>query len=102
MKVFIAAAYLVFYSADVFSQSPPDTFETKYCSGCHAVDKKMVGPALKDVAVKYENKVDAVDYLTQKLIKGGVGVWGKVAMPANEALSEVDAKILAVWILKLK
>ncbi len=102
MKFLFLILFTVVNTNAVFSQTTPETFETKYCSGCHAIDKKMVGPAMRDVATRYENRVDAVDYLVQKLNKGSVGVWGKVAMPANESLTEADAKILAEWILKLK
>jgi len=102
MRILFLAFFMVLSSNLVFSQTPPETFETRYCSGCHAIDKKMVGPAMKDVAARYQNRDDAVDYIIQKLKKGGVGVWGKIAMPANEAITDMEAKILAEWILNLK
>jgi cytochrome c len=69
---------------------------------CHAVDKKVVGPAYKDVAKKYAAK-DA-DALAKKVLEGGAGVWGTVPMPGNKAmgLNEADAKKLVAWILSLK
>jgi cytochrome c len=67
---------------------------------CHAVDKKLVGPAYKEVAAKYKDQKDAVDTLAVKIMKGGSGVWGPVPMPANNAqVSEADAKKLAAWVL---
>ena len=69
---------------------------------CHAVDKKVVGPAYKDVAAKYAGQKDAVDKLAQKVMKGGSGVWGPVPMPANPQVSEAEAKQLVAWILTLK
>ncbi len=89
-------------ASTAFAQTPPDTFESKYCSGCHAIDKKMVGPAMKEVAAKHKDKADALAYLTGKIKKGGVGVWGQIPMPANDSLPDADAKVLAEWILKLK
>ena len=74
----------------------------KNCMACHAVDKKLVGPAYKDVAAKYAGQKDAVDKLSTKIIKGGSGVWGPVPMPANTQVNEAEAKKLAAWVLSLK
>ena len=74
----------------------------KNCMACHAVDKKVLGPAYKDVAAKYAGQKDAVAKLATKIIKGGSGVWGPVPMPANAQENEAEAKTLAAWILTLK
>lgn len=74
----------------------------KNCMACHAVDKKLVGPAYKEVAAKYAGQKDAVDKLSTKIIKGGSGVWGPIPMPANTQVSEAEAKTLATWVLSLK
>ena len=74
----------------------------KNCMACHAVDRKLVGPAYKQVATKYAGQKDAVDKLAGKIIKGGAGVWGPVPMPANPQVSEAEAKKLAAWVLSLK
>ncbi len=75
---------------------------SKNCMACHAVDKKLVGPAYKDVAAKYAGQKDAVDKLSAKIMKGGSGVWGPVPMPANTQVNEAEAKKLAAWVLSLK
>jgi cytochrome c len=75
---------------------------SKNCMACHAVDKKLVGPAFKDVAKKYAGDKSAVDKLATKIIKGGSGVWGPVPMPANPQVSEAEAKKLAAWTLAAK
>jgi cytochrome c len=72
------------------------------CMACHAVDKKLVGPAYKDVAKKYAADAAAADKLATKIIKGGSGAWGAVPMPANPKVSEADAKKLAAWVLGMK
>ena len=72
------------------------------CLACHAVDKKVVGPAFKDVAAKYATRKDAVEYLTAKIKKGGAGVWGPIPMPAQPQLTDAQAKELAQWVLKAK
>ena len=75
---------------------------SKNCMACHAADKKLVGPAYKDVATKYAGQKDAVDKLAAKIIKGGSGVWGPVPMPANAQVNEAEAKKLADWVLTQK
>jgi len=74
----------------------------KNCMACHAIDKKLVGPAYKDVAAKYAGQKDAVDKLASKIMKGGSGVWGPVPMPANSQVNEAEAKKLAAWVLSQK
>jgi cytochrome c len=75
---------------------------SKNCTACHATERKLVGPAFKDVAAKYANDKTAVDKLASKIQKGGAGVWGPVGMPANPQVSDADAKKLAAWVLTLK
>ncbi|WP_343592933.1 c-type cytochrome [Paracidovorax wautersii] len=75
---------------------------SKNCMACHAVDKKLVGPAFKEVAAKYAGQAGAADKLAVKIIKGGSGVWGPVPMPANSQVNEAEAKKLAAWVLSLK
>ncbi len=75
---------------------------SKNCMACHAIDKKLVGPAYKDVAAKYKGDKTAADKLAAKVIKGGSGVWGAVPMPANTQVSEAEAKKLVAWVLSQK
>ncbi len=70
------------------------------CTSCHAIDKKLVGPAYKDVAAKYKGQNVAAQ-LEAKVKKGGQGVWGPVPMPPNVTVPEGDIKKLVDWILKL-
>ena len=79
-----------------------DLAKAKNCMACHAVANKVVGPAYKDVAAKYAGQKDAEDKLTQKVLKGGSGVWGAVPMPANAQVSEAEARTLVKWILTQK
>lgn len=73
---------------------------SKGCVGCHAVDKKLVGPSYQDVAAKYAGQKGAEAALADKMIKGSGGVWGGPAvMPPNAALSPADAATLAKWVL---
>jgi cytochrome c len=72
------------------------------CLACHAVDKKVVGPAYKDVAKKYAGQPGAEAKLIAKVEKGGSGVWGPIPMPPNTAVPAGDVKKLVEWILSLK
>ena len=76
--------------------------KSKNCMACHAIANKVVGPAYKDVAAKYAGQKDAEDKLTQKVLKGGSGVWGAVPMPANAQVNEAEARTLVKWVLSLK
>lgn len=95
--IFVAAGA---FSAPVFASQALAT--SKNCLACHAIDKKLVGPAYKDVAQKYAGQKDAVGKLASKIMKGGSGVWGAVPMPANTQVNEAEAKTLASWVLTLK
>jgi len=71
------------------------------CLACHTVDKKLVGPAYKDVAKKYRGQAGIEAKLIEKVKKGGGGVWGPIPMPPNTAVPDADVKKLVEWILKL-
>ena len=70
------------------------------CLACHTVDKKLVGPAYKDVAKKYKGDKDAEDKLFKKVKAGGSGVWGPIPMPPNgPKVSDADIKTLVEWVM---
>ena len=80
-----------------------DELHKKYsCSACHADDKKLVGPSYKEVAAKYKGDKDAVKKLSEKVRKGGVGVWGQIPMPANTTPTDAEIKTMVEAVLKTK
>ena len=87
-------------ASPAFAQA--DFAQKKNCMACHAVDKKVLGPAFKDIAAKYAGQKDAADKLAAKVVKGGSGVWGNIPMPANPQVTDAEAKQLVGWILTLK
>ena len=95
-----AALGLAFAAAPAMAQL--ELAQKNACTACHAVDKKIVGPAYKDVANKYRGDKTAQAKLEEKVKKGGVGVWGQVPMPPNTQVSDADIKKLVTWILGLK
>ena len=72
------------------------------CLGCHALDKKIIGPAFKDIAKKYRGSENADQFLALRIKNGGSGVWGVVAMPANKNMNDQDTKKVIRWILDQK
>jgi cytochrome c len=71
------------------------------CLACHAEDKKLVGPAYKDVAKKYKGDGGAEAKLSAKVKAGGSGVWGAIPMPPNN-VPDADIKTLVEWVLSLQ
>jgi cytochrome c len=76
--------------------------KSKNCLACHAIEKKVVGPAFKAVADKYRKDPAALERLALKVRQGGNGVWGVVYMPANAQVSPEESKRLVAWVLGLK
>jgi cytochrome c len=72
----------------------------KGCTACHSIDRKLIGPAYRDVAKKYKAEKDASAKLVTSILGGSTGKWGAVPMPANKITQEEAGK-LAAWILSL-
>ena len=72
------------------------------CVACHAVDKKIVGPAYQEVAAKYKGDAGAAAKLAGKVKNGGSGVWGPVPMPPHPQVSDADIKTMITYILAMK
>ncbi|NCS65400.1 MAG: hypothetical protein COS39_04210 [Hydrogenophilales bacterium CG03_land_8_20_14_0_80_62_28] len=94
----IAAALLAFAGTASASQS---LAQKSGCLGCHQVDKKVVGPAFKDVAKKYKGNAKAEEHIAGVVHNGSKGVWGAMPMPAQSQVKSDDAKALAKWIMSL-
>lgn len=69
------------------------------CMGCHAVDRKLVGPAFKQIAAKYKGDAQAPVKLALKVKDGGSGVWGVIPMPSHPAMSDADIRTVVDWVL---
>jgi len=74
----------------------------KNCMACHTMDKKLIGPSYKDVALKYASDRNAAAKLAKKVREGSVGVWGQIPMPANPQVSPDEATRLVNWLLGQK
>ncbi|HMY51151.1 MAG TPA: c-type cytochrome [Rhodocyclaceae bacterium] len=100
--VVVAAVAGLMGSTAAFADAGMDLAKAKNCLACHAVDKKVVGPAYKDVAAKYKGDKTAEAKLVEKVQKGGSGVWGSMPMPPNPQVSPAEAKTLVAWVLSQK
>lgn len=104
LKLFLLAALPLFLSLSAHAATDDvkaiALAKQNACLGCHALDKKIVGPSFQAVAKKYANDPSAIVFLKNKIIKGGSGSWGVVPMPANPKLSDADVSLLTSWILR--
>lgn len=89
-------------SGTALAADPLQLAQQKQCMACHALDKKVVGPAFKDIAAKYAEHPAATPELVKKVMKGTSGTWGTLAMPANTQVTEAQAAELVNWILQQK
>ena len=100
----LTLAVAAFAAASVASaQSAEDLLKKNGCTACHAIDKKVVGPAYMDVSQKYakENRDQVMARLSDKVKKGGAGVWGQVPMPPNPQVSDADLKTMLTYVIDL-
>jgi len=99
--VYIAIAAGLTLAGNSMAEGMPPIAKKNGCANCHAIDKKVVGPAWQAVGDKYKGDKDATEKMISKVAKGGAGVWGPVPMPAQPKLSEADNKELVAMILGL-
>ncbi len=102
MKPVLTLAALALTAAALPALASEELAKKSACTACHAVDKKLLGPAYKDVAAKYKGDAKAEAMLIEKVKKGGVGTWGQIPMPPNAAVKDEDVKTLVKWILAIK
>ena len=105
MKPFnlIAAAALCCAAVASPAAEPPSKIALKAgCTVCHAPNKKIIGPAFRDVAARYSGRADAVTMLARQVRSGSTGVWGTAAMVPNDPakISDADLKAVLTWVLK--
>ena len=85
----------------MWTTNMPDVAKKYNCNACHAIDKKVVGPAWIDISRKYKGDGGAAARLSDKITKGGSGAWGAMPMPPNPNVGEAEKKALVDFILRL-
>ena len=105
MKKFLLVAALGALSVPAFAVNAAaamDLAKKNACMACHGVDKKIVGPAWKDIGKKYAGDPTAEAQLIAKVKKGSKDVWGPIPMPPNATVKDADIKTMVQYILTLK
>ena len=104
VRYFIAMTAALSVSAAAFAADDGEALFKKHnCTVCHSVAKKVVGPALKEIAAKYRGDSEAQAKLEKKVRNGGSGVWGAMPMPpAAKSVSDENIKTIVQWVLSLK
>lgn len=100
MKQLLILVLAIFYGEFAIATEMPELAKEKNCVGCHAIEKKVVGPAWSKVAKRYQGNKDGTQILVEKIKSGGAGVWGLMPMPA-QAITHTEAETLAMFILNL-
>ena len=98
----LLAVATISVSGAALADAGEDLLKKSGCTACHAIDKKVIGPAYQDVAAKYKGDAGAAAKLADKVKKGGSGVWGPVPMPPNTQVSDADIKTMVAYVLALK
>ena len=98
----VSGAFAQAKAAPASPASGKDLLAKSGCLGCHAVDKKIVGPSYTDVANKYRSVKGAEDKITAHVLNGGGGVWGQIAMPPHKHIPEADIRSMVRFILAAK
>jgi len=105
MKSFITGMAVagLMLAGSALATDMPELAKKMNCTACHAIDKKVVGPAWMDVSKKYKGDASAAEKLQVKVSKGGSGNWGTMPMPANDAAGTKQAEIkeLVAFVLGL-
>ena len=102
MKIAAIAVAVLALAAPGVAGATEDLLKKSGCTACHQNDKKLVGPAYKDVAAKYKGDAGAAAKLAGKVKAGGSGVWGPVPMPPHPQLKDDDIKTMIVYVLAMK
>ncbi len=107
--VIFGAAWLVASFGAVVADAPPGSTvssanamaiaRSNACMGCHAIDRKLVGPSFQQVAEKYKGNAQAPAKLAPKVKNGRSGVWGPIPMPSHPRMSDADVKTVVAWVL---
>ena len=101
--IFLFAALVYFMPVAQASVEDEKAFaiaKQNACLGCHAINKKIVGPSFQELAEKYKGDANVQAFFKNKIAKGGSGSWGVVPMPANTKLNDADLSTLTSWILR--
>lgn len=74
--------------------------ESNHCTSCHQPERKVVGPAFRDIGRRHAGQPDAGKQLAASILGGSSRNWGPVPMPPQPHVNDRDLKIIVDWILQ--
>lgn len=103
------AALAIAMTAPVLAQAPAapaaggsrdvQTLLATYgCTGCHAVDGKLVGPSFREVARRFGSEPGGDARVARRIRDGGAGDWGAIPMPPHPAINDAELRSLVAWV----
>lgn len=81
------------------TKAPTEVLSKYGCSGCHAIDHRLVGPGFAEIAAKYKGLKNPKVYFGERIRKGGVGVWGPIPMPPVAAMTDAELDAVVNWLM---
>lgn len=99
VRRFVVGLVLMGAAVSAFAGDGQAVARANACMGCHAVDRRLVGPSFKDIAAKYKGDGGAQARLEKKVKDGGAGVWGAIPMPSHPGMSAGDIHDVVAWVL---
>ena len=99
--VVIAAAAALVLGASGIASADQALAQKNACMSCHGVDKKIVGPAFKEIAAKYKSDKAAPARLAKHVKEGTKGNFGAIPMPPNPQVKDEDVNKIVAWILAM-
>ena len=75
--------------------------KSNHCASCHQPERKVVGPAFRDIGRRHAGQPDAGRQLAASILGGSSRNWGPVPMPPQPHVNDRDLKIIVDWILQL-
>ena len=101
--VFVVVVVSAWWSFSAKANDGEALVKKNGCMACHALQSKMVGPAFKDIAVKYQGDANAVAVLSSKVLNGSAGVWGQLPMPPHKGrVTDDQVKAMINYVLSIQ
>ncbi len=97
-SLWTAAALFGILSANQVAANPQIAKANK-CFECHSLDKRIIGPTIREITTKYQGQAGAESRLVEKVRKGSVGVWGTTPMQAYPDMPQKDIEAVVRWML---
>jgi cytochrome c len=72
------------------------------CFNCHAVEQKVIGPSLLEIAQRYRGQAGALEMAIKRVREGSSNVWGPVPMLPHPQHTTDEVAIMLRWVFSLE